>query len=270
MKKIFIFFLVLTSMATYAQVGIGVSVTDMAPSAQLEVKSTNKGLLPPRMTQAQKNAISSPATGLLVYQTDSTKGYYYFNGATWGEVGASSTHAIGDSYGGGIVFYTWDNGAHGLIVAKNEIGANGPEAFTSTSGIKWGPTNLSVGSFRNGIGAGKGNTDIIISKTPNTNMQYFNYAQSTTDGYAAIFAAQYLPTIAAGEVQFGDWYLPSWSELYFLVTNAALISGSGYNSSHNYWSSTETNAAYAYRGGTSGFGWHLKSTLNYVLPIRQY
>jgi len=182
---------------------------------------------------------------------------------------SSATHAVGDSYGGGIVFYTWDNGAHGLIVAKNEIGANGPENFTSTTGLKWAP-NGSVGSFRDGIGAGKGNTDIIISKTSNSSMQYFHYAQSTTNGYAALFAAQYLPTISSGEQQYGDWYLPSWYELNLLVNNSSLISGSGYNSSHIYWSSTETNSDYAYRAGTPGSGWNTKATLNYVLPIRQF
>ncbi|MFZ4436740.1 MAG: hypothetical protein ACOYOR_09560 [Flavobacterium psychrophilum] len=182
---------------------------------------------------------------------------------------SSATHAVGDSYGGGIVFYTWDNGAHGLIVAKNEIGANGPESFTSTTGIKWAP-NGSVGSFRNGIGAGAGNTDIIISKTSNLNMQFFNYAQSTTNGYAALFAAQYFPTISSGELQYGDWYLPSWYELNLLVSNSSQISGSGYNSSHNYWSSTETNGDYAYKAGASGSGWNQKTALNFVLPIRQF
>lgn len=52
-------------------------------SAMLDVKSTTKGLLIPRMTAAQKNAIFQPATGLLVYQTDGETGFYYFNGTAW-------------------------------------------------------------------------------------------------------------------------------------------------------------------------------------------
>ena len=52
-------------------------------SAQLQVDSTTKGFLPPRMTAAQKNAISSPAEGLMIYQTDGTKGWYGFDGTTW-------------------------------------------------------------------------------------------------------------------------------------------------------------------------------------------
>jgi hypothetical protein len=49
----------------------------------LDVASTTKGLLIPRMTGSQRLSISSPATGLLVYQTDGDYGFYYFNGASW-------------------------------------------------------------------------------------------------------------------------------------------------------------------------------------------
>ncbi len=52
-------------------------------SAMLDVKSATKGMLAPRMIAAQRNAIGSPATGLLVYQTDSAKGFYYYTGTAW-------------------------------------------------------------------------------------------------------------------------------------------------------------------------------------------
>jgi hypothetical protein len=52
-------------------------------SSVLDMKSTSKGVLVPRMTNAQRTAISSPATGLLVYQTDGTPGFYYYNGSGW-------------------------------------------------------------------------------------------------------------------------------------------------------------------------------------------
>jgi len=51
-------------------------------SAVLDVTSTTKGLLIPRMTATQLAAISSPATGLLVYQTDGTTGFYYNAGTS--------------------------------------------------------------------------------------------------------------------------------------------------------------------------------------------
>ncbi|GAB3833427.1 hypothetical protein [Hymenobacter jeollabukensis] len=74
-------FLLTAPVALAQSVGVGTASPD--PSAALEVKSTSKGLLAPRMTAAQRTAISTPAQGLLVYQTDGTAGYYYFNGTSW-------------------------------------------------------------------------------------------------------------------------------------------------------------------------------------------
>jgi hypothetical protein len=62
-------------------VGVGTSTPD--PSALLDVTSTTKGALVPRMTSGQRAAITSPATGLLVYQTDGNSGFYYYNGSAW-------------------------------------------------------------------------------------------------------------------------------------------------------------------------------------------
>ena len=64
-----------------AQVGIGTETPES--SSVLDISSTSKGLLVPRMTQIQKNAISNPATGLLLYQTDGTVGFYSYNGSNW-------------------------------------------------------------------------------------------------------------------------------------------------------------------------------------------
>lgn len=72
------------SVVANAQVAIGASAADN--SARLDVTSTNKGLLIPRMTAVQRAAISTPATGLLVYQSDagtSGAGFYYYTGSAW-------------------------------------------------------------------------------------------------------------------------------------------------------------------------------------------
>jgi hypothetical protein len=69
-----------TALASHAQVGIGTS----SPNAALDVTSTTNGFLPPRMTYAQRQAISSPATGLMIYCTDCGTGEpQYYNGSAW-------------------------------------------------------------------------------------------------------------------------------------------------------------------------------------------
>ncbi|MCS7073239.1 MAG: hypothetical protein NZ108_02105 [Bacteroidia bacterium] len=70
-------------------VGIG-TITPNA-TALLDLTSTTSGLLPPRMTAAQRTAITTPATGLLVYQTDGTSGFYYYNGSSWVLVSTASS-----------------------------------------------------------------------------------------------------------------------------------------------------------------------------------
>lgn len=66
---------------TTGEVGIGTATPNA--SALLELSSTTKGILIPRMTASQKNAISSPTTGLLIFQTDASTGFYYYNGSSW-------------------------------------------------------------------------------------------------------------------------------------------------------------------------------------------
>ena len=61
---------------------IGINTNAPNASAQLEVASTTRGFLPPRMTTTQKNAIASPATGLMVYDT-TLNVITYYNGTTW-------------------------------------------------------------------------------------------------------------------------------------------------------------------------------------------
>lgn len=56
-------------------------------SAALEVNSNSRGLLIPRMTFAQRNLISNPAEGLMIYQTDSILGLYYYEGSEWKVIG---------------------------------------------------------------------------------------------------------------------------------------------------------------------------------------
>lgn len=82
--------LMITLFGKAQQVGIGTTTPNV--SAKLEISSTNSGFLPPRMTAVQRIAISTPAEGLLVYQTDDSKGYYYYTGGAWSSLRDEKTY----------------------------------------------------------------------------------------------------------------------------------------------------------------------------------
>lgn len=92
MKRfLIVVFCILSVIGGFSQVGIGTTTPNV--SAELDVASTSKGALVPRMTAAQKLAISSPATGLLIYQTDGTPGFKYYNGTAWIDI---TSNQVGD------------------------------------------------------------------------------------------------------------------------------------------------------------------------------
>ena len=68
------------SIQVYGQTGIGTTTPNA--SAKLEIAATDKGLLIPRMTSTQKGNITSPANGLLIYQTDGVVGFYVNTGTS--------------------------------------------------------------------------------------------------------------------------------------------------------------------------------------------
>lgn len=70
--------------AQFSNAQVGINTTSPDPSSMLDVSATDKGMLTPRMTTAQKNAIATPANGLLVYDIN-LKGFYYYDStvSTW-------------------------------------------------------------------------------------------------------------------------------------------------------------------------------------------
>ena len=99
MKKIIVTVLILMALQMHAQTGIGTTTPNA--SAKLDVYSTNKGFLPPRVTLASVSdatTITSPAEGLLVYNLGSSglqSGYYYWNGANWATIATASSAGNG-------------------------------------------------------------------------------------------------------------------------------------------------------------------------------
>ena len=120
----------LSSLNSTAQnVGIGTNTPNA--SAVLDLTSTTKGLLIPRMTSAQRAAIVTPATGLLVYQTDGTPGLYYNTGTP-----ALPVWTVVPATGGGGSGWSLTGNA-GTSAAANFIGTTdaNPLVFNSTTPI---------------------------------------------------------------------------------------------------------------------------------------
>ena len=138
----------------------------------------------------------------------------------------TATHSIGESFGGGIVFYVWDNGRHGLIAATSNLSFGGTSFFT------WGPTANYVMAIRNGINAGMSNTERIIMKQG-----------AGIGNYAALIAAHYQFN-GNGWGGFGDWYLPSLYELQLLFKQKTVVGG--FTNTTYVWSSNEADDKTAY------------------------
>jgi hypothetical protein len=105
-------------------VGIGIAIPHS--SALLDVSSTSKGLLIPRMTYAQRNAIVSPANGLLIYQTDGGvqgAGFYYYNGSAWLPFLTSTSATSGNNQG-------WSTlGNEGTVAGTSFLGTTDAQAL---------------------------------------------------------------------------------------------------------------------------------------------
>jgi len=211
------------------QVGIGTSSPDA--SAALDISSTSQGFLPPRMTTAQRDAITQPAAGLTIYNTSKNCNETYI-GSSW----VGNTHYIGESYGGGIVFYVYDNGQHGLIAAT---------ADQSTSIYWYNGSYTTTNAVRNKVNAGLFNTERIIINQG-----------------AGSYAAQICSNYQGGE--YGDWYLPSKYELNLLYLQKAVVGGFTTN---GYWSSSEYSANFAWFQDFN-FGFQFDDYKNYNYNVR--
>jgi hypothetical protein len=276
MKSLFLFLVACLWVATASFAQVGVSTDNSTPdsSAMLDVKSTTKGMLMPRMTSALRMAIDHPVNGLMVYQTDGASGVYCYNGSVWQRVGetdgtetkvtagsnvtvtgtgsiaspyvinasfGSNAHNIGELFGGGIVFWIDSTGQHGHIVSL----------FNTSQSSVW-----------------SSNYNALIGPT----------AQSTWDGQANSIAMLYQPGALFGSSAklcynyenpnhgtgiYTDWYLPAVDQLslvyhtrYILDKVIAGENGVPFLSYTDYWSSTEFDAqrakSYYFFNGEAG------------------
>ena len=175
--------------------------------------------------------------------------------------GSGSAHYIGELYGGGIVFYIYDNGQHGLIASLDNLDA---------SGVAWSATLSSeIGSSAQSYTDGASNTAAIV-------------AQDNTPGYAATLCDSY------SNDGFTDWYLPAAWELSLLYNASFAINDTLENDGNGstnglsavntppaygrYWSSTEYDIdnAWFYRFSNNASFSNGKGSLLRVRAIRKF
>lgn len=270
MKQIFnLLAAVLFTATTFAQVGINTETPDA--SAALDITSTTGGLLVPRMTETQRDAISPAATGLMIYQTDGTAGFYYYNGNSWegyyskNEVDVlianlqPTTYNIGDIVNGGVVFWLDSTGQHGLVCAFSDVAIS----------VEWGCygtdlPNVPIVPYNGGVPVGLGaeigdgfnNTNDILTDCPTA------------------------PAALAARSLGAQWFLPSAKELNQIYINKTTLEGvSGFTAFSNYyWSSTDYDDT---SGAASTSAWlqsfsngvqfvYTKTDLNFVRAVRAF
>lgn len=99
---------VANNLITNTGTNVGIGTNSPNSSAILSLNSTTHGLLIPSMNQNQRNSISSPATGLLIFQTDNSPGFYYFNGTSWTSISGSPGSGSTSGSNPNTLIYTTD------------------------------------------------------------------------------------------------------------------------------------------------------------------
>lgn len=116
-------------------------------SSVLDIKSISKGLLIPRMTTAQRTAVTSPAEGLMVYQIDGTKGFYYFTNSAWVPLASGTSTQWTTS--GTIIYYNGGNVGIGTATPATALQIVGTNPLTLT-GVQTGATTDSILTITSG------------------------------------------------------------------------------------------------------------------------
>jgi len=139
----------------FAQQGVSINITGAPPdnSAMLDVVSNNKGILIPRMTTSQMNLISSPANGLIIFNTDSSC-FFFFNSTSWISL-----------CNNGIIGPTGPTGSQGLQGLVGPTGLNGIDGVTGATGPTGadgliGPTGLQGITGATGVDGATGSTGL--------------------------------------------------------------------------------------------------------------
>jgi hypothetical protein len=165
-------------------------------------------------------------TNVTVTGTGTTSAPYVINASATG-----TAHYIGENYGGGIVFYVYDNGQHGLIAAPEDNSVFNGGGYDTYFPWEYGYPNY-TGASGDGLGSGIMNTALAIAT---------QIGNDASGNFAARVSTDYKSTM--NDITYGGWYLPSIYELNLLYKQKSVI---GNLSEDIYWSSTEYQYSYTY------------------------
>ncbi len=148
----------------------GLGTITPVSSALLDMQSTSQGLLAPRMTKVQRDAIVSPATGLLIYQTNSTPGFYYFSGSAWTAISSKGANtSLSNLAAGGTSINVGLTPATNNTIDLGSTTNNWNEVFVNSIKFMDGTTQstATVGGGGGGL-AGSGSTNYLPKFTAAT------------------------------------------------------------------------------------------------------
>ncbi|MCF6170576.1 MAG: hypothetical protein L3J66_06330 [Bacteroidales bacterium] len=235
MKTRLFFTVILATLLTLnglAQVAINTDGSNPDASAMLDVKSTDKGFLLPRMTEANRNTINggSLATGLMVYQTDNEPGLYYYDGSKWVALATSSYSgsiyrwAVFSTYNQYIGWYANDSSTLFGGVAPSDWSDGGAIAANMSS-----DKQILLALFSNKGYAGK-NAMVYAD-------EWYSYSTTNGKSAAALFRIENETNNDIDWVV--DWYCTaygSWGEKASITVNGADTWNSsyfGYGANHH-------------------------------------
>ena len=193
MKQVTIILAVLVSFTMSAQVGIGTTSPDA--SAALDVSSNSMGMLPPRMTTTQRDAISSPVAGLMIYCT-SVNDLQYYNGTNWISIGNNIEAASETGRYNNVIRYEVTSGSDRaqLLSSGNLISGKSWTRSGSTISISSQGHGLASGDFI--VVRNMGATDYLYCEISNVSSNAFDITDAVNSGDVSGAAGAYIPAFS--------------------------------------------------------------------------